>query len=73
MFLFFHFFHVYYETQTWGRGLIYLELNVHGFGPLSELAPFEDRFFLVTPISLKAHATICTVEGGVEGELRVIF
>lgn len=38
-----------------------------------ELSPFEDRFFLVTPISPKAHVAICDIVNGFEGECADLF
>lgn len=60
-------------TLTWGRGLIYLDPTVHGLGSFLELQTYEEWLFLVTPISLEAHATVCTIGDGVEGTCADLF
>lgn len=46
---------------------------MYSFWPLLELQPFEDWFFLVTPIHLEAHAIICVVEDIMEGRCIELF
>lgn len=73
--LFFHVFRFLRGPVSNGcnRGLIYLELTVHDFRPLLELHPFEDRFFLVTPIRKETHSTIFVIGDGVEEDVSICF
>lgn len=60
--LFFHIFkcHISHVARGRNRGLISLESVVRSVWSLPEILPFEERFFQVLPISLKAHAKVCT-------------
>lgn len=71
-------------SQTRCSKLIRLKLIIHGFEPLPELPPFEDkfflelppfedRFFLVAPVSPEAHLAICDIGNEVDNKCVGMF
>lgn len=61
------------EAQTQSSGLISLEMSMSGFGPLPELQPFVDHFFLVIPIGSKAHDIVSSIGDKVDVRCARIF
>lgn len=60
-------------SQIIGKGLLNFKSTIHGFGPLSELKPFEDEFFFITLVTPEAHAIVCDIGNQVEGMCDDLF
>lgn len=61
------------RIQTRGRWLLYFKSNFHDFGHLLELQSFEERFFLVTPVSFEARAITYDVNVRMERKSVYLF
>lgn len=53
--------------------LVFLVPTIHIFEDFSDLRPFTDRFFFVTPLYPLAHVTISGIESGVKGKCKPLF
>lgn len=75
VFLFLHLFKFLYDSASKirGRRLLCLKPATYRFESLLEFPPFEDHFFLVTPVNPEAHAAIFYVNNIVEHKCANLF